>query len=745
MKIANKISLSFLIIATMLAGIAMPAFYNSSRANIRKSIYNSLVATAVSRTAHIETFLEMGKGTTNQLSKSIVIEELLLSNKKDKDYSQKFNKVIKRLKNTARVQDYFYDLFVLNKEGIITASSDESDIGKDKSKDAYFLGAKKAAFIKDAYISTKKQFKTIVFSAPILGENDTFLGVLVARVFMRAIDEITTNRAGLGETGEIYLINKDGYVITPSRFKGDTFLKLKVDTENSRKCYQDIKEFGEKNHPHIPLIFRDYRGVEVLGIHDHIHEMQWCLLSEIDVEEVLAPLARIRNLFVIVLLIIPIMTWLISLFVSRRIASPIHKLHTGTEIIGNGNLDYKVGTDAKDEVGQLSRAFDMMTDNLKFTTTSIDNLNKEIAERKKAEEKLKHAAKEWKNTFDSISDLIFIQDKEHTILKVNKAFADALKMKPSDIVGKKCYELLHKSNNPYPGCPFEETKKDKKTHTKEINDLNIGIPLLISTSPIFSEKGELIGSVHIAKDITERKKVEEKTKEAMEIKSQFISMVSHELRTPMTAIKEGIAIVLDGSAGNINDEQKEFLDTAKRNVNRLARLINAVLDFQKLQAGKMPFEMKENDMNDVVNEVSKEMNLLLEKKELKFNLNLDKNLPKAVFDKDRIMQVLINLMNNALKFTEKGSISIATQKKDKTIKISVADTGFGIKKEDIEKLFHMFEQLEKSGDRKTGGTGLGLAISKEIIEKHNGKIWAESKPGKGTSFCFTLPVVTRRK
>ncbi|MFH1259818.1 MAG: PAS domain-containing protein [Elusimicrobiota bacterium] len=133
-------------------------------------------------------------------------------------------------------------------------------------------------------------------------------------------------------------------------------------------------------------------------------------------------------------------------------------------------------------------------------------INREITERKKAEREIKQSAEEWQRTFDSIADLIFLQDKDFTITRVNKAFAEALKSKPEDIVGKKCYELLHKMDKPWPGCPFEMTKKDKKAHSQEVDDPNIGVPLLVTTSPIFDDNGELLGSVHIAKDISKQKR-----------------------------------------------------------------------------------------------------------------------------------------------------------------------------------------------------------------------------------------------
>jgi len=244
-------------------------------------------------------------------------------------------------------------------------------------------------------------------------------------------------------------------------------------------------------------------------------------------------------------------------------------------------------------------------------------------------------------------------------------------------------------------------------------------------------------ALNILKDLTEAKR---KLEKALEIKSEFTSTVSHELRTPLAAIKEGIAIVLDGTAGDVNAEQKEFLDIAKRNVDRLARLINDILDFQKLELGKMVFKITENNINELVTEVGKTMVSLSEKKGLELAIDLEDNLPAIKFDRDRITQVLDNILNNAIKFTEKGSVTIITRKKDNFIQVSVEDTGSGIRREDITKLFTRFEQLEKGIERKPGGAGLGLAISKEIVEMHKGKIWVESEFGRGSTFYFTLPV-----
>jgi len=379
MKIANKISLSFLITAVILTGIAAPVCYIIARRNLEDEIFSRLSTIAQSRAHHIETFLETQKYAATQLSQSLVLEELLSASKQSPDYTLRFDRAMRRLETTEKANEFTYELFVIDKTGKIVASSDRSRIGLDKSTDIYFLGARKGPCIKEAYLSETTGESSLAFSAPITDSKTAeFLGVIVARANLDMLNEITFDKTGLGKTGEIYLVNQYGYMITPSRSIKDTFLKLKVDTENTRKCLEDIKKFGSKSHSHAPLIYRDYRGVKVLGIHDHIPQMKWGLLAEIDASEALAPLAKIKLLFVIIIIFVPISAWLTGTFVSRIISGPIHKLHIGTEIVGRGNLDYRVGMNTKDEIGQLSRAFDKMSEDL---TESYKQLEEKVQER----------------------------------------------------------------------------------------------------------------------------------------------------------------------------------------------------------------------------------------------------------------------------------------------------------------------------------------------------------------------------
>ena len=241
-------------------------------------------------------------------------------------------------------------------------------------------------------------------------------------------------------------------------------------------------------------------------------------------------------------------------------------------------------------------------------------------------------------------------------------------------------------------------------------------------------------------DITDRKRAEEELKETMEIKAQFISTVSHELRTPLTSMKEAVIIVQEGVAGRINKDQKHFLDIAKRNTDRLARLINDVLDFQKLDGGKMKFTMAPNDIIAVVMEVYSTMRAHAAKSGVDLVTDLQTNLPIVTFDSDRIIQAIMNLVNNGIKFTpEGGQVRVSVRRRQQHVIIAVSDTGYGIPKEDMAKIFDRFYRVQRPG-KEIKGTGLGLAIVSKIVTGHGGRIEVESEPEKGATFTMYLPI-----
>jgi hypothetical protein len=229
------------------------------------------------------------------------------------------------------------------------------------------------------------------------------------------------------------------------------------------------------------------------------------------------------------------------------------------------------------------------------------------------------------------------------------------------------------------------------------------------------------------------------------LKSSFISSVSHELRTPLTVIKEFISLMLEGHVGSLSEDQREYLGIANKNINRLTNLIETLLDFSRIESGKgLKLKFEPIRLMEVVEDAVMTFSQQVEDKRIALENQVDPDIPLVLIDRNRIVEVFINLIGNGIKFTPPGGkITIdskgLTEKRD-YLKIVVADTGVGISPEDLPKIFERFYQGGRTQTGIVTGTGLGLAISKEIIEGHQGSIHAESKFGSGASFIFTLPV-----
>ncbi|MCA9401274.1 MAG: hybrid sensor histidine kinase/response regulator [Candidatus Omnitrophica bacterium] len=231
-----------------------------------------------------------------------------------------------------------------------------------------------------------------------------------------------------------------------------------------------------------------------------------------------------------------------------------------------------------------------------------------------------------------------------------------------------------------------------------------------------------------------------------EAQKDFSSTISHELRTPLASIKMAIDIVMSETTGPLSPDQAEFLSKAKTNIDRLKRLINDILDLTRLEAGKLAMNYQPCEVNHLIKEVAGAHEALVKEKGLSLSYHFTDDLPTIPVDIDKISQVLNNLISNAMKFTEKGSIDIRTVAFEDAnhLEICIKDTGIGIAKDDLGKLFRKFQQLGDPSTRKSGGSGLGLAICYEIIRQHGGKIWMESELNEGSTVHFILPIKERR-
>jgi signal transduction histidine kinase len=228
-------------------------------------------------------------------------------------------------------------------------------------------------------------------------------------------------------------------------------------------------------------------------------------------------------------------------------------------------------------------------------------------------------------------------------------------------------------------------------------------------------------------------------------KSQFLANMSHELRTPLNAILGYTELIMDDIYGEVPEKIREVLDRVQQSGRHLLGLINDVLDISKMEAGQLTLSVNDYSMKEVVQTVVAAVESLAAEKRLALNVQVPDDLPMGKGDDRRIAQVLLNLVGNAIKFTEVGEVRVKAAAADGSFTVSVSDTGPGISEADQQKIFEEFQQVDTSSTRQKGGTGLGLSIAKRIVEMHGGRIWVESSLGKGSTFRFTLPVRVERQ
>ena len=275
-------------------------------------------------------------------------------------------------------------------------------------------------------------------------------------------------------------------------------------------------------------------------------------------------------------------------------------------------------------------------------------------------------------------------------------------------------------------------------------------PVEISLSPLQTGSGLLVTSA--IRDITGRKQTERALQEkntelerANKAKDNFLASMSHELRTPLNGIIGFAEFLADGKPGAINAKQKEYLEDILNSGRHLLNLINDILDIVKIQAGKLDLNPETFRLRDVIQEVSAGVRPIAQNKHIQVQVAVARGLDAVTLDEQRFKQILYNLLSNALKFTDDaGDVEVSADFDGAcSFRLSVRDSGIGIKPEDIGRLFREFEQLETGTDRRFGGTGLGLALTRKIVEMQGGTIQVESETGKGSTFTVILPLAIR--
>ena len=359
-------------------------------------------------------------------------------------------------------------------------------------------------------------------------------------------------------------------------------------------------------------------------------------------------------------------------------------------------------------------------------------LSRWSADRRLAEDRLQ-------SILGSAGEGIYGLDREGRAVFVNEAAASMTGHDQAEILGRSTHDLVHHHHadgRPYPvsECPVHATLQEGTTRrvADEVYWRKDGtsFPVEYSATPI-EEDGTVTGAVVIFRDVSERREIDR-------MKDEFTSVVSHELRTPLTSIRGSLGLLASGALGPLPERGQRMVDIAVQNTDRLVRLINDILDIERIESGEVSMDVRPTDAAGLVQQAAEVMQGLAERAGVRLEAAAE---PAAlVADPDRIVQTLTNLLSNAIKFSPQGGlVTVRARRVGADVLFEVRDTGRGIPADKLGAVFERFQQVDASDAREKGGTGLGLPICRSIVQQHGGRIWAESVEGRGSTFSFTLP------
>ena len=398
---------------------------------------------------------------------------------------------------------------------------------------------------------------------------------------------------------------------------------------------------------------------------------------------------------------------LLSFLLSKTITTPIERITEGAKSIAEGNFDQDLGVQSSDEIGELTRSFNYMARRLKSTVGEVQG------ERDKLNTLFLH-----------MTDGVAAFTTEGKLIHMNPATENMLGVRmEDDLTFDEMFADLDMMGS-------DETAM-RTFLTSEIT--RFGRVLSVTLAPYGALDGEG-GVIAVIHDITEQRRLDDARRE-------FVANVSHELRTPLTNIRSYTETLLDAAGDIPLDTEKQFLGVISSESERMARIVTDLLTLSKLDYGRMELRMTRFSLGDMLKNVANAMKLTAEDSGHELTVDTPDDLPQIVGDRERIEQVVVNILSNAVKYTPAGGhirLSACTAPRNR-VRITVEDDGVGIPAADVPRLFERFYRVDKARSRAAGGTGLGLAIAKETVEQHEGKIALASEYGKGTTVTITLP------
>jgi PAS domain S-box-containing protein len=386
--------------------------------------------------------------------------------------------------------------------------------------------------------------------------------------------------------------------------------------------------------------------------------------------------------------------------------------------------------------------------------TYTQELEKRVAERTK---EVRASEKKFRHLIEYANDAIFIADIHGNIIEVNKKSCEFTRYTRKEILSKKLIDFVHPSETEKNRKMFARVEQGESTENFETTLVRKdGTTMTILLNMVMSEfSGEQVIQ-GIARDITQRKimekeresyimaleKLNEKLAEADKLKTQFLATMSHELRTPLNSIIGFTDIILAGMSGPISQEVREQLEIVSGSSKHLLNLINDILDLSRIESGRLELTVTTFTLEDIIQEVVKIHSPMAKEKSLQISYDIQPDLPPITNDKTRIKQILMNLVNNAIKYTQEGSVNLEAHlsRNNHLVLIMVKDTGIGISQENVKDIFQAFKQLDSGSTRRYEGAGLGLYLSKKLVDLLGGEISVKSEKHKGSVFTVSFPV-----
>ena len=636
---------------------------------------------------------------------------------------------------TLAIKPDLKEIFILTDVGgRIVLSTDQSHEGIYRVRDNFFIEGRKDTYVQNVYPSPLTFEPTLTISTPLRSPTGERLGVMAAHINLEEIDRIIQGRAGLGDSGETYLVDKYNVFISGERFGRERFLRG-VHTEGINAAIAGADGWG---------LYPNYEGVPVIGVYCWIETLEMALLVEVKQADAFAPAQRVAWLILIVGLVLAAALAVGTVLLARQIAQPILRITDTAARIADGDLAAQTPVVTEDEIGVLARTFNDMTTRLRVL---YDDLKQEIRERERAEEAKRASLEMLQAIIDNSPAIIYLKDVEGRYLLTNRRYATFFNIDQEMIIGKTDYDI-------FPEAVAETFQTNDRTvletglaqSWEEIAPQNGQDHTFLSQKfPLFDAHGHPYALCGISTDITERKQAEDVREhliEELESKNaeleRFTYTVSHDLKSPLVTIKGFLGLLERDAARGDAQRMQADIEQIGSAADKMQRLLSELLELSRI--GRLVNPPEAISITDLAHEATALVGGSIQ--EHGVVVKITAAMPVVYGDRVRLLEVYQNLIENAVKFRgdqPEPHIVITARSEHGMAVCSVQDNGIGIDPRYHDKIFGLFDRLDPGSE----GTGIGLALVRRIIEVHGGCIWVESEgAGHGSTFHFTLPLET---